>query len=127
MIKVAILYICTGKYSRFFADFYTSAKKYLLNDVAHVEYFVFTDDQNIVETEDVHIIHKESRGFPYDTLFRFDMFLSIEKELEAFDYAFFFNSNMVFVDHIGLDLIPKEEGLAAVIHPGYYNKPALIK
>ena len=89
-----------------------------------MEYFVFTDDQNIVETEDVHIIHKESRGFPYDTLFRFDMFLSIEKELEAFDYAFFFNSNMVFVDHIGLDLIPKEEGLAAVIHPGYYNKPA---
>ena len=30
---------------------------------------------------------------------------------------------MLFVDNIGRDFLPKEEGLAAVIQPGYYTKP----
>lgn len=122
-LRVAVLYICTGKYNRFFADFYNSAKKYFLHDVAKVEYFVFTDNSQLIEADDVHIIHKESKGYPFDSLFRFDMFLSIEQELKAFDYAFFFNANMVFVDEIGLDFLPEKEGFAAVIHPGYYKKP----
>ena len=61
-LRVAVLYICTGKYNRFFADFYNSAKKYFLHDVAKVEYFVFTDNSQLIEADDVHIIHKESRN-----------------------------------------------------------------
>ena len=31
-MKIAILYICTGKYNLFFKDFYTSCEKYLLRE-----------------------------------------------------------------------------------------------
>ena len=45
--RVAILYICTGKYNIFFADFYRSAEEYLLTDKQYKkEYFVWTDDMS---------------------------------------------------------------------------------
>jgi len=119
-----VLYICTGKYNYFFEGFYLSAKKHLLKGVADVTYFVFTDNSQLSAEPDVHIIAKEPKGYPLDSLFRFDMFLSIEDQLSQFDYVFFFNANMVVVDDITSDFLPEEEGLAAVIHPGYYNKPA---
>ena len=122
--RVAVLYICTGKYNQFFADFYASAKQHFLCGCAEVEYFVFSDQTDLTDASDVHLIQKESKGYPFDSLFRFDMFLSLEKELQAFDYAFFFNANMLFVDDIGPEFLPEQEGLAAVIHPGYFRKPA---
>ena len=42
MMKVAILYICTGRYAQFFDGFYKSAEQYLLQGVEK-RYFVFTD------------------------------------------------------------------------------------
>ena len=125
-MKIAVLYICTGKYNRFFADFYKSAKKYFLKDMAHIEYFVFTDDEQLCSNPDVHITRKECKGFPLDSLMRFDDFLSIKEQLLRFDYTFFFNANMKIIAPIGLDFLPLTEGLSAVIHPGYYNKPAFL-
>lgn len=37
-MKVAILYICTGKYNQFFKGFFESCEKYLLKDIAQLEY-----------------------------------------------------------------------------------------
>jgi hypothetical protein len=125
-MKIAILYICTGRYNQFFADFYKSAKKYFLKDIAHIEYFVFTDKEQLCSNPDVHIIRKEYKGFPLDSLMRFDDFLSIKKQLLHFDYTFFFNANMKFVAPIGLDFLPATESLSAVMHPGYYNKPTFL-
>lgn len=48
MRKIAILYICTGKYEELFDDFYESSEKYFFqNDYRH--YFVFTDSERIKE------------------------------------------------------------------------------
>ena len=45
-MKIAILYICTGKYNIFWKDFYTSCEKnFIPNSEKH--YFVFTDAENI--------------------------------------------------------------------------------
>ena len=41
-MKIAILYICTGRYAQFFHDFYQSAKQYFLTDEDKT-FFVFTD------------------------------------------------------------------------------------
>jgi hypothetical protein len=121
-MKVAVLYICTGIYNQFFEGFYNSAKKYFLSNQAEIKYFVFTDDMNLIHSDDVEIIQHECQGFPMDSLMRFDMFLSIENKLRQYDYAFFFNANMQFVAPVGTEILP--DNLAAVIHPGYYNKPA---
>ena len=42
MNKVAVLYICTGKYDVFWKDFYISYEKYFLPD-CEKHYYVFTD------------------------------------------------------------------------------------
>lgn len=126
MMKVAILYICTGKYRQFFEGFYASAKKYFLKGIAEVEYFVFTDDMALTTAEDVHLYYRECQGFPMDALMRYDMFLSIKDELKPFDYLFFFNSNMLFVAPVGKDFLPEEEGLGAILNIGYIHRPACL-
>lgn len=123
-MKVAILYICTGKYNQFFHGFFESSEKYFLKDIAEIEYFVFTDDLNLSDSPKVHLFERKCQGFPLDSLFRFDMFLSISDKLKEFDYCFFFNANMLFVGEVGHEFLPEKEGLMAVIHPGFYNKTA---
>jgi len=120
-MRIAILYICTGKYAQFFDSFYRSAERYLLCGVEK-RYFVFTDDTSLKTSDNVSIIHRACQGFPADSLMRFDMFLSIAKELRAYDYTFFLNANMLFVAPVGEEILP--DHLTAVIHPGYYDKPA---
>jgi len=127
MITIGILYICTGKYSIFWKAFYESSEQYFLPD-AEKHYFVFTDSSEINETDKIHVYYEKPKGFPLDSLLRFDMFLGIKKEVSIYDYAFFFNSNMVFVRKVSrVDILPdgKKERLVAVLHPGYYNKEAM--
>lgn len=126
-MKIALLFICTGKYSIFWKDFYTSAEKYFIPD-ATKEYFVFTDDADLPfkDAQGVHVHHQERLGWPYDTLMRFSIFHRVEKELAAFDYIFFFNANTEFIRPVlPEEILPgeSEDGLTVVLHPGYYNKP----
>lgn len=125
-MKIAILYICTGKYNQFFKDFYDSAEKYFLPEQAKKEYYVFTDDMNLSNATNVHLHYKKYEGFPLDSLFRFDMFLRVKEEILQCDYAYFFNANMLFVAPVGIDFLPKKSCMTAVIHPGYYNRPSFM-
>lgn len=105
-MKLAILYICTGKYNIFFQDFYESCEKYLLNGEAQKDYYVFTDDLNIPSSNNVHLIFKKCEGFPADSLFRFEMFTSIKERLIVYDYIYFFNSNAKFLQPVGKEILP---------------------
>lgn len=120
-MKIAILYICTGKYNQFFKDFYESSEKYFLKDDAERQYHVFTDDMNLSDAPNVHLNYKKYEGFPMDSLFRFDMFLRVKEEILKCDYAYFFNANMMFVAPVGMEFLPKKSEMTAVIHPGKYK------
>ena len=116
-MKIGILYIATGNYSCFWAEFYRSAEQYLFpGDEKH--YFVFTDSPEI-KGSNVTVIHRECQGFPADSLFRFEMFLSIKEQLKEMDHLYFFNSNVVFTAETGAELIPGAEHnfLLGAIHP----------
>lgn len=121
-MKIAILYICTGSYSRFWSDFYISCEEYFLNGIEK-EYFVFSDMDPIPKSN-VNFIFKEYEGFPLDSLNRFKIFYSIECDLRDFDYIFFFNANMLFLSSIGIEVLPQKEHnyLVSLVHPGYVNK-----
>lgn len=106
-MKIAVLYICTGKYNQFFKGFYESCEKYFFHNIANKEYFVFTDDMALSRDDNVHLIFKQCEGFPFDSLFRFKMFKSIEKELKTFDYIYFFNSNAEFKSYVSEELLPQ--------------------
>jgi len=120
MKKVAILYIALGRYTVFWDDFYKSCEQYLGPCEKH--YFVWTDNPaESMKNKNVTIIPAQKRGWPYDTLLRFEMFLGAEKELKKFDYIFFFNANFQFYNPVDLaEITPREwhDGLVAGLHPG---------
>lgn len=121
MKKVAILYIALGRYITFWKDFYESCEKYL--GPCEKQYFVWTDNKSFEysNADNVTITPAQKKGWPYDTLLRFDMFLERQKELEQFDYIYFFNANMQFVNPVDLaEIIPAQwhDGLVAGSHPG---------
>lgn len=122
--RVAILYICTGKYTVFWEDFYRSFEKKFLNN-SETEYFVFTDTDQLFDEENnrrIHRIYQENLGWPGNTLFRFRMFIGIREQLADFDYLFFINANTVCREVITEEeFLPVKQDLLVVQHPGYYR------
>ena len=84
-VRIAVLYICTGKYGTFWDEFYASASIHLFPKYQK-HYFVFTDREDITG-DSVTVIYKEPSGFPMDSLLRFEMFLLLEKHLEEIGRA----------------------------------------
>lgn len=124
MTKVAILYICTGRYNQFFVGFYKSCEKYFMKGIAEVEYFVFTDDMGLSQAGNVHLIKKQCEGFPKDSLFRFEMFMQVREQLIGFDYIYFLNSNAEFRDYVGKEILPVGNGLVAALWIARKKQPA---
>ena len=116
-MKIAVLYICTGKYNQFFDDFYKTAKTYLLPTAQKV-FFVWSDDSKIAEGKnDVVFYQKAWAGFPADSLYRFELFKQAEDKVKGFDYVYYFNANTLFVKKIGDEILPDESGLIAAEWP----------
>lgn len=122
-MKIAILYICTGKYDIFWKDFYLSSEKYFFkNEQKH--YFVFTDSNNIYDSdsENVEVIYQENLSWPGNTLFRFKMFKRIEEKLKNYDYIFFLNGNALFLQAVDKEILPEDDRIIVVQHPGFFDK-----
>lgn len=121
-MKIAILYICTGKYSVFWQQFYESAEKYFLPS-HEKQYFVFSDTLDNPHKENVSLIYQEKMGWPYDTLMRFKLFSGIKDRLAPFDRIFFCNANMRFLKEVNEDIFKIEKMNAELItvrHPFFY-------
>ncbi len=126
-MKIALLYICTGKYDIFWKDFYLSFEKNFISS-AEKHYFIFTDSSDIFDENVNPRIHKtfqKDLGWPMNTLKRYQMFSTINKQLQGFDYIFFFNANLLCIEPItAAEFLPQgEEKLIGAIHPGFYGKP----
>lgn len=126
-MKVAILYICTGKYTVFWKEFYESFEQNFLPASAKT-YFVFTDDAKLpyAKKENVCIIPQKNLGWPGNTLQRFSLFVREENRWKDFDYTFFINSNFLCVEKISEEeFLPVEEDILVAEHAsGHGKKPA---
>jgi hypothetical protein len=122
-MRIAILYICTGRYTLFWDEFFRSCEAHFLPKHER-HYFVFTDgDIDTQSSANVHTVEQEDLGWPGNTLDRFSMFSRITERLAAFDYIVFFNANCQFVKTIDESILPSsDEGIVVVRHPGFYNK-----
>lgn len=125
MKKIAMLYICTGKYEMFWDEYYRSSKEHFYPD-AEKEYFVFTDSKRIIECKlpGVHTYYQAKSGWPYDTLLRYQWFCTVQDALTEFDYCYYVNANSVFLRDVTEALIPyptAETPLVLSLHPRYYN------
>ncbi len=115
-MTIGMLLVCTGtNYWQYAREVILSAQKHFLKG-HDVEYLLFTD-----MPEDVNYgaktFYTESTGFPYATLMRYHMFLREEEEISKYDYLFYCDIDMLFVDDVGDEILG--EGLTATEHPMY--------
>jgi len=122
--SIAVLYICTGKYCVFWKDFYLNFEEHFCPDYEK-HYFVFSDclDLDYKDKENVTLKRIDNQPWPLITLLRFDIFLSVENELKAYDYIMFANSNIRCRKVVeASEFLPNRdngEKLTVVQHPGY--------
>jgi hypothetical protein len=122
-MKIALVTIATGKYNIFVPDLVRTAEDNFLPGLEK-HYFIFSDTCTAkdLDSNNISIIPQEKLGWPFDTMMRFHMFLSIKEELEKFDYVFFLNANLIFSKEIRREDLKLHEGhqLLGVQHPGFY-------
>lgn len=71
----------------------------------------------------VHLIQAEGRPWPAGTLYRFHMFLKQQEELKKYDYLYYADIDMRFVNIIGDEIL---DDLVAAEHPMYSLKRQLV-
>lgn len=124
-MRIAILYICTGKYEIFWDRFYdTSQKHFYAGHLKH--YFVFTDSERIIRQRDsnISVYYQAKSGWPYDTLLRYNWFCTIQDLLREYDVCYYVNANSEFLRDVTEEEIPfpsTEYPLVLSIHPKYYD------
>lgn len=125
MKTVGVLYICTGRYVRFWRDFYLSASRMLFREAAtRVEYFVFTDSAELPfdHLPEVHRIPIAQQPWPDATLLRYHFFVDAQPLISGCDYLYFCNANARFVRDVAADILPRpQRPLVLVQHPGYLD------
>lgn len=67
--------------------------------------------------KDIHIIPTVSQPWPYPTLMRYNLFLQQEEKLKEYDYIFYCDTDMVFANIVGDEILGP--GLTGAPHPGY--------
>ena len=120
-MKIGLLLIATGKYDVFLQPLIDSVDKYFFKD-DKVEIFLFADKvPNIIHSDRIKIIHIpiEHKPFPYSTLYRYKYFYESRYMVSNTDYVFYCDVDMLFVDHVGHEILPNSNGLVAVQHPGF--------
>ena len=124
-MKIAVMYICTGKYEYFWDEFYRTSELYFYPDVPK-HYFVFTESPRVMSQKlsNVSFIYQKRSGWPYDTLLRFHWFSMVQDQIARYDYCYYCNANSVFVKTVTPELIPlptQEKPLLLWCHTAHYE------
>lgn len=117
MNKIALLLIATNKYDIFIQSFIDSCDKFFLSSQNNmVEYFLFTDSKKEYRSKRIiNRIETPHKKWPFVTLLRYHNFLKIKSSLSLFDYLFYSDIDMRFVDYVDEEIL---SDLVATRHPG---------
>lgn len=112
-MSIALLVIATGgeRYTKFVRPLLESAREYF--PVHHP--IVFTDSD---EAFGAIQVHQENLGWPRATLMRYHAFQRSQELLRKFDYLFYCDVDMLFVNKIEPEEICAD-GITATLHPGF--------
>lgn len=111
---IGLLVMATGKYHGYVDALLDSADQYFCKDHS-VSYFVFTDGA-VTPRPNLTIIQQEQLGWPYDTMMRFAVYYKNRAFFTQCDYLFACDADMLFVDHVGSEMLGKRVG---TIQPNY--------
>lgn len=119
--KVALLFICTGQnYWQYILDAVNGAKQYFLPG-HKTDFFLWSDVPDI--QGDITVFPTDATDWPLPTLMRYHLFLQQEEKLKEYDYIFYCDIDMRFVNVVGDEILG--EGLTAAQHPMYALRKGL--
>jgi len=127
--RIGIFCICTGNYVQYFKNLIDSIEKnFLVNYPKY--YFISTDNKKEVTkickiynlNNLINVINK--KGFPLDTLYRYQYLLDFDIEIELLcDVIYYIDVDMKVINKIGDEILPsKDKVLIGTQHPGYINE-----
>ena len=119
MIKIAVVFIGTGKYLNFLPTWYESCENFLVKNIQK-KYFVFTDGDIDDLPENINLFYQEHLQWPYITLYRWNTILQIKKDLLDFDYVLFLDADMRVVDEILEEDLFTDKKYIGVHHPCHF-------
>lgn len=120
--NVGLLVIATNKYISFIDQLVESADKWFLSN-CNVTYCVFTNNPKTLNTNRAfNMLHIEHEPWPAPTLKRYDYFNKYADYLKTFDYLYYCDVDMKFVDVVGDEIL---NNLVATLHPAFYNQNKL--
>ena len=114
--KVAIVCVCLNEhYWQFLKNMVDGAKKFFLpgHDVDVLCWSDMPESSNYGAT----VFETEPVEWPLPTLMRYHLFLQQEEKLKEYDYIFYCDADMLFVNYVGDEILGN--GLTAAQHPGY--------
>lgn len=120
-MNISLLIIATNKYTKFLQPLIKSADTYFLRDHS-VTYSIFTDqtDANLSSVKNtIKYYHVDHKPWPWMTLGRYDIFSQNENELSNFDYLYYCDADMLFVDNVGDEILGDR---VATRHPAFFNR-----
>ena len=91
-MKLAVIFIGTGKYLNFLPAYYQACEEYLVPNTEKT-YFIFTDGELDGLPENVISYHQEHLPWPYITLERFKYIQRAKEDLSKFDYVLFMDAD----------------------------------
>lgn len=120
--KVAFCWICLNEpYWQYAENMIQGAKRFFLPG-HDVSYFVWSDMPKD-KISAMTVFETEPMPWPMPTLMRYHLFLQQEEILNKYDYFFFCDVDMQFVNIVGDEILGK--GLTAALHPGYCTRKEL--
>ncbi len=126
--KVALCFICLNEpYWQYISEAVEGAKKFFLPG-HNVDYLLWSDLPYYKPAENVNygcrIFPVESAPWPMPTLMRYHLMLPQEEVLREYDYVFYCDIDMRFVNVVGDEILG--DGLTAAQHPMYAVRRELI-
>lgn len=118
-MKIGFLVIATNKYIKFVKPLTDSINKYLFQNHEKT-IFCFTDDVSFVYDNVVNI-YQEHMQWPLPTLMRYEIIYKNREKYNNIDVLYYIDADMLIHGNIGDELLPNNNELVAVEHPGYFR------
>ena len=115
-MKVAIIFIGTGRYINFLPMYYKNIEKYFLPN-SEKTFLVFTDGELNETPNNVRVYHQEHLDWPYITLKRFGTIIKARQAIEDHDYLVFLDADTRVVATITEEEFFSDKPYFGVHHP----------
>jgi histo-blood group ABO system transferase len=115
--KVGLLIVATNKYISFVDQLLVSADKWFLPN-CDVTYCIFTNQSTEFNTlRSYKLLNIDHEPWPAPTLKRYDYFDRYSDDLKFFDYLYYCDADMLFVDKVENEIL---DTLVATLHPAFF-------